>query len=126
MPIHLVTVSDQGDSRAALVPERVPPTNPLPATRHPRRILDAGGIPGGARGSVSTELRSGPAAVEVMAALGSGDLLIITTHGQGAARRWQIGNVAEKLLRQATVPVVLVRADTAQRCSVDVSTNVDK
>jgi len=62
--------------------------------------------------SASTEVRSGPAAVEVMAALGSGDLLIITTHGQGAARRWQIGNVAEKLLRQAAAPVVLVRADT--------------
>ena len=61
----------------------------------------------------STEVRSGPAAIEVMATLGTGDLLIITTHGQGAARRWQIGNVAEKLLRQAAAPVVLVRADTS-------------
>jgi nucleotide-binding universal stress UspA family protein len=47
-----------------------------------------------------------------MATLGPGDLLVITTHGQGAARRWQIGNVAEKLLRQAATPVALVRADT--------------
>jgi nucleotide-binding universal stress UspA family protein len=46
-----------------------------------------------------------------MATLGTGDLLVITTHGQGAARRWQIGNVAEKLLRQAATPVALVRAD---------------
>jgi nucleotide-binding universal stress UspA family protein len=59
----------------------------------------------------SSEVRSGPAALEVMATLGQGDLLILTTHGQGAARRWQIGNVAEKLLRQAAAPVVLVRAD---------------
>jgi nucleotide-binding universal stress UspA family protein len=62
--------------------------------------------------SASTEVRCGLAAVEVMATLGSGDLLIITTHGQGAARRWQIGSVAEKLLRQAATPVILVRADT--------------
>jgi nucleotide-binding universal stress UspA family protein len=61
---------------------------------------------------ISTEVRSGPAATEVMATLGTGDLLVITTHGQGAARRWQIGNVAEKLLRQADAPVALVRADT--------------
>ena len=60
---------------------------------------------------ISTEVRSGPAATEVMATLGTGDLLVITTHGQGAARRWQIGNVAEKLLRQAPAPVALVRAD---------------
>jgi nucleotide-binding universal stress UspA family protein len=61
--------------------------------------------------ATSTEIRSGPAATEVMAALAPGDLLVITTHGQGAARRWQIGNVAEKLLRQAGAPVALVRAD---------------
>ena len=60
---------------------------------------------------ISTEVRSGPAATEVMATLGTGDLLVITTHGQGAARRWQIGYVAEKLLRQAAAPVALVRAD---------------
>ena len=61
----------------------------------------------------SSEVRSGPAALEVMATLEHGDLLILTTHGQGAARRWQIGNVAEKLLRQAAAPVVLVRADVS-------------
>ncbi|HEX5991318.1 MAG TPA: universal stress protein, partial [Thermomicrobiales bacterium] len=61
--------------------------------------------------AISTEVRSGPAATGVMATLGTGDLLVITTHGQGAARRWQIGNVAEKLLRQAATPVALVRAD---------------
>jgi nucleotide-binding universal stress UspA family protein len=60
---------------------------------------------------ISTEVRSGPAALEVMATLQNGDLLILTTHGRGAARRWQIGNVAEKLLRQAAAPVALVRAD---------------
>jgi nucleotide-binding universal stress UspA family protein len=110
VPVHLVSVSDQITSRA----ERALP-NDLPAPRDEAsdaylgraaaslQVLDV---------STSTEVRSGPAAAEVMATLGSGDLLIITTHGQGAARRWQIGNVAEKLLRQAAAPVVLVRADT--------------
>ena len=113
VPIHLVTVSDEVPSqaerdsgnhpRAGRAPRNEAPDTYLARTAASLQALDV---------SASTEVRSGPAAAEVMAALGSGDLLIITTHGRGAARRWQIGNVAEKLLRQATAPVVLVRADT--------------
>jgi nucleotide-binding universal stress UspA family protein len=96
VPVHLVSVSDLS------APRDEAPDAYLGRTVASLQTLDV---------SASTEVRSGPAAVEVMATLGSGDLLIITTHGQGAARRWQIGNVAEKLLRQAAAPVVLVRAD---------------
>nr|MBA3450124.1 universal stress protein [Chloroflexia bacterium] len=52
------------------------------------------------------------AADELLAAVGPGDLLVITTHGQGAARRWQMGRVAEKLLGHASAPLVLIRADS--------------
>jgi nucleotide-binding universal stress UspA family protein len=113
VPIHLVSVRDQTTSRAERDSEQrsgegsalrdEAPDAYLGRTAASLEALDV---------SASTEVRSGPAAAEVMATLGSGDLLIITTHGQGAARRWQIGNVAEKLLRQAAAPVVLVRADT--------------
>ena len=116
VPIHLVTVDDSTASG----------TDPDAGTR-PSGLYQAGlANPTGAAGAyleqlaeslravdiaISSEVRSGPAALEVMTTLRQGDLLILTTHGQGAARRWQIGNVAEKLLRQATTPVVLVRAD---------------
>jgi nucleotide-binding universal stress UspA family protein len=113
VPIHLVSVSDQITSQSERDSEHNPddrsslhdeaPDTYLERTAASLQALDV---------SASTEVRSGPAAVEVMATLGSGDLLIITTHGQGAARRWQIGNVAEKLLRQAAAPIVLIRADT--------------
>ena len=112
VPIHFVSVSDQIMSRAERDPEQPPGDGSATRDEAPHTYLartaaslEAGDV------STSTEVRSGPAAVEVMATLGSGDLLIITTHGQGAARRWQIGTVAEKLLRQAAAPVVLVRAD---------------
>ncbi len=59
----------------------------------------------------STEVRAGTADAELLAAVGPGDLLVITTHGRGAARRWQIGRVAEKLLRHAAAPIVMIRAD---------------
>jgi nucleotide-binding universal stress UspA family protein len=113
VPIHLVSVSDEVTSRAERESEDRPRDLSAPHAEAPDAYLGRTAASLKALDvSVSTEVRSGPAAVEVMATLGSGDLLIITTHGQGAARRWQIGNVAEKVLRQATAPVVLVRADT--------------
>ena len=113
VPIHLVSVSDQITSRAERDSEHRPRDGSAPRDEAPDTYLGRTAASLEALDvSASTEVRSGPAAVEVMATLGSGDLLIITTHGQGAARRWQIGNVAEKLLRQAAAPVVLVRADT--------------
>jgi nucleotide-binding universal stress UspA family protein len=113
VPIHLVSVSDQTTSRSECDSDRLPRDRSAPRDEAPDTYLERTAASLAALDlSASTEVRSGPAAVEVMATLGSGDLLIITTHGQGAARRWQIGTVAEKLLRQAAAPVVLVRADT--------------
>lgn len=67
-----------------------------------------------ARGiTVTTEQRLGDPAGELLAVVSPSDLLVLTTHGRGAARRWQIGSVAEKLLRKAAAPVAVVRADIA-------------
>lgn len=38
------------------------------------------------------------------------DLLILTSHGRGGVRRWLLGSVAEKLVREAPAPVLLVPA----------------
>ena len=38
----------------------------------------------------------------------------MTTHGDGGVRRWLLGSVAEKLVRQAAAPVLLVRARPSQ------------
>lgn len=39
-----------------------------------------------------------------------GDLIVLTSHGHGGVRRWLLGSVAEKLVREAPVPVLLVPA----------------
>ena len=39
-----------------------------------------------------------------------GDLLVLTSHGRGGVRRWLLGSVAEKLVREASAPVMLVPA----------------
>jgi nucleotide-binding universal stress UspA family protein len=38
------------------------------------------------------------------------DLLVLTSHGLGGVRRWLLGSVAEKLVREAPAPVLLVPA----------------
>ena len=112
VPLHLVSVSDEISSRAELDSDPSPRDSSTPRDEAPGAYLERTATSLQALDvRASTEVRSGPPAVEVMATLRSGDLLIITTHGQGEARRWQIGNVAEKLLRQAAAPVILVRAD---------------
>jgi len=41
--------------------------------------------------------------------LAAEDLLVMTTRGQGGFRRWSIGSVAEKLVREAPCPILLQR-----------------
>jgi nucleotide-binding universal stress UspA family protein len=40
------------------------------------------------------------------------DLLVLTSHGRGGVRRWLLGSVAEKLVREAPAPVMLVPASS--------------
>lgn len=39
------------------------------------------------------------------------DTIVISTHGRGGFRRWFLGSVTERVLRQADIPVLLIRAD---------------
>lgn len=38
------------------------------------------------------------------------DAIVMSTHGRGGIMRWVFGSVADKVLRNATVPVLLARA----------------
>jgi nucleotide-binding universal stress UspA family protein len=43
-----------------------------------------------------------------------GDILSVTSHGRTGVHRWLLGSVAEKLVQQATAPVILVPAKARQ------------
>jgi nucleotide-binding universal stress UspA family protein len=60
---------------------------------------------------VTTEVRAGFADQEILAAVQPGDLLALASHGRGGLGRILLGSVAEKVTREAPVPVLLVRAD---------------
>jgi nucleotide-binding universal stress UspA family protein len=65
----------------------------------------------GANGlEVSTELRIGTAADEILRAAGLHDarLLVIATHGRSGLHRWRYGSVASRVIREAAVPTLVV------------------
>lgn len=43
------------------------------------------------------------------------DLIVVGTHGRRGPGRWWLGSVAERIVRAATVPVLVTRADTSPR-----------
>ena len=59
---------------------------------------------------VSTALLEGPAGKALLAAFEVGDLVVMTSHGRGGFRRWVLGSVADKLVRGASVPVLITRS----------------
>lgn len=45
------------------------------------------------------------------------DLIVMATHGRSGLKRWVYGSVADKVLRGADLPVLLVRAHTKQEAA---------
>jgi nucleotide-binding universal stress UspA family protein len=63
---------------------------------------------------VVVEVRQGDPAAEICdyaKSIGA-DLIVMSTHGRSGIRRWVYGSVADRILRSANVPVLLVRALT--------------
>ncbi len=60
---------------------------------------------------VDSHVRYGKDAEEILdhASMGDIDLVAMSTHGRSGVGRWMLGSVAEKVLRHAPKPVLLVR-----------------
>lgn len=50
------------------------------------------------------------ALLEIVEAIGA-DTMVMSTHGRTGLQRWMLGSVAERIVRQSSVPVLLVRVD---------------
>jgi nucleotide-binding universal stress UspA family protein len=61
---------------------------------------------------VKSEIRRGDIAEEILrhAQEMHVDLIVMSTHGRSGLGRWVYGSIADRVLRYATVPVLLVRA----------------
>lgn len=60
--------------------------------------------------TVTTEVRTGFAARELIAAVKADDLLVMASHGRSGPARWLLGSVAEDVTRRSVAPVLLIRA----------------
>jgi len=115
-PIHLIRVIDLTDQDTyAVYGMMADPTTvsyllsdeAASATQYlesvARRIADQGH-------RMTSEVRHGSVANELIAASRSGDLYVIASHGRSGIARWFMGSVAEEVVRRSSVPVLLIRA----------------
>ncbi len=58
---------------------------------------------------VTTEVRSGVAARELVGAAGPGDLLVVASHGRHGLERLLLGSVAEEVSERARASVLIAR-----------------
>lgn len=66
---------------------------------------------------VSAETCTGPVAETILdyARDISADIIVMSTHGRSGLARWFIGSIADKIVRGATLPVLLARPDLPAR-----------
>ena len=82
----------------------------FPASDAPARTARPAPALGVGASAVTTELRRGKVAPELLAAARPGDLFVMTPHARGGLARWFLGSVTEEVIRHAPVPVLLVPA----------------
>lgn len=115
LPLHLVRVADLtwlrlGLNEAAL--EYAALSSEL-AEEQAEAAAYLDGVAARLRGeglAVTREVRSGFAARQLLALTGPNDLLAMASHGRTGPARLLLGSVAEEVTRQATCPVLLIRA----------------
>jgi nucleotide-binding universal stress UspA family protein len=118
IPVHLIRVTNAAMTLATLSGAAPFPVTP-PADIYDRMASDLdrsartylGEVAQRLRGEgveVSLEVRDGSPYVEIPDAVQDGDVLVMTSHGRGGMLRWLLGSVAEKLVREAPAPVLLV------------------
>jgi nucleotide-binding universal stress UspA family protein len=80
--------------------------------RFRRELSEVGEKAGGGPVVVKGEVAVGYPAEEILryAAEKEADLILMATHGRSGVRRWVLGSVADKVLRSAALPVLLIRA----------------
>jgi nucleotide-binding universal stress UspA family protein len=115
IPVHLITTIDL----TSLLPVEMLPTVAFDAGLYDETVaklragaeawltqaaeqLQRAGV------TATWEVLSGSPFLVINDAVAPGDLLVMASHGRGGAKRWLLGSVAEKLIREAPVPVVIV------------------
>jgi nucleotide-binding universal stress UspA family protein len=84
---------------------------PMPDLEHVQERVAAAGL----RAEVVLEQGDAADRLLAVAAERQADLIVMATHGRSGLRRWVLGSVAERVMRAASVPLLLVRAREAEQ-----------
>jgi nucleotide-binding universal stress UspA family protein len=126
IPVHLVRVVNTAALLAPLMGFGVPG---LSQDVYAEVVESAGREARGYLGEVGCRLTSGGVATtwavlegtpfaSIAEATNADDLVVMTSHGHGGVGRWLLGSVAEKLVREAPCPVLLVPAPSRGSASL--------
>jgi nucleotide-binding universal stress UspA family protein len=111
-PVELLAIVDVGETarQAAADSIWITPNFMEQASRALGEYLDrvAKHFPAG---GVQCNVKSGNAAETIIAAADPSTLIAMATHGRSGLDRWLLGSVTEKVLRGASNPLVVVRAE---------------
>jgi nucleotide-binding universal stress UspA family protein len=127
VPIHLVRAVGMDEILATVRRERKgerfdplaqPDVDPYELARETTEVEAAGYLDSvaahlrNAGYDTTTEVRGGTPAFELAWAAGADDLVVMTARGLGGHKRWMIGSVTEKLIRESEAPVIVVPVST--------------
>lgn len=96
VPVRLLRVVDPG------APESAGQVEAQQALDAQAQTLSDDGL------EASAVILTGPPAQALLGALAPTDLVVMTTRGRGGLSRWLLGSVADRIVREAPAPVLLV------------------
>ncbi len=117
-PLHLVRVVDPPATNFAFGVDTMNAARSVAMQRETERTLAAEYLKenatelAGQGVEVTTAIFDGLAPSEIVRAMRKGDLCVMSSHGRSGIARWYLGSVAEQVVRQASVPVMVVRGET--------------
>lgn len=68
--------------------------------------------------SAQFKIREGDPAESLLKHARAADLIVMTTHGLGGLKRWLLGSVAEKVVHEAKVPVLIYRGPNLAKAAL--------
>ena len=117
-PVELLSVIDVGAMTAYLTADKVPQLDSVVAKEeeNSRSYLESVIKNYSASFAAACDVVRGDPAEEILqsASKDRDPLIAMATHGHSGAKRWLLGSVAEKVLRNSSCPLFLVRASEAQ------------
>ncbi|HYJ12873.1 MAG TPA: universal stress protein [Thermomicrobiales bacterium] len=119
-PVHIVRVIDLDDVRATIsdAQRKTADAPDIGETFDDARLfteeqalsyLETVAVPLREQGlEINTEVLRGTPAFVLLWSIKAADLVVMTSHGRGGFRRWVLGSVAEKLVREGEAPLVII------------------